>query len=982
MGPTQLDDELLRSPFEYSLQLPSDSASSPSSSVPVSGSYEGYFMMKPPHQAPYKVEEKAVTLSFTPSSTGGGGGDEEGQGQPKTYNVVGSGKNKFGTFDLTGALDCTTGVLNLNKSYRVIAGAVKRSRSKSSKRKSASSSLAGGAKPKRLKSSSSSGSSVTAGVPMRRQSSQRERKRTKRTIESDGGIDVGGGGRLPPLMQALLKKVTALSKMQDAYWLCKKVEASEVPDYYTIIKHPMYFNKVIERIQSGFYLLENLPPPVAGEAPRFGQPGGPAICPFGPRAYAAIRQREAAAAAAAAGAAAAAAATGAVVAMTSGESLGAAPAFDNKAVEAAAATAATSGTKTEAETSAEKDARMRLLDPDWDYTKTVLDIGTLPHDATQGGGHQGVWRDVGQIFANVYLYNDAKDVLGLRAQAKRLRARWEAAYAKILANEEQRKRRLELKSASTSAAGKGAASGGGGGSVGHPPSGSPLSSARYGSSPGSGSGKGGKGKRVRKPSKKYDDGDYQDAGALDDEDRDSDYGSGNKRRKKKGSSSSSSRDRSRKSKGKKKKKRRRRSYSDSEDSDSDSSSDSDSQSLAKSRAMNEMKLMRKKMKKMQREMERMKKKAKASKKRDRGSHHGSGGADAYGDYGVGAGVDLNSSASSGHRRGGAAAGDAMTYEEKKKLSEDIHLLPEDKLNKVVTIIYEGRDFPDDDEVEINLEELSQAKLKELQIYVNKSLKQTRKYKVRKAGGNATQQQRMDTVREATQMRLNEIDSELTAMSKHRSASGRGSDDDDDVEDDDEQTSKELGAEMEGMGMSLNDASQPLIAPKEAASAGGSSGGAEGAGAGSQQPTSDMVNSANLDAWSNLASLGGMDGAGAGVLAAAAHPATDPNSTAAKTWNEVQKQTQTQQQRARERAAQEEEARRRRKELDRQQREAAAAARREVATAAASENDSEAEKARKLLEQRAAAREEREKMGRTVDMDAQRYAMSTFERGGI
>ena len=145
----------------------------------------------------------------------------------------------------------------------------------------------------------------------------------------------------------------------------------------------------------------------------------------------------------------------------------------------------------------------------------------------------------------------------------------------------------------------------------------------------------------------------------------------------------------------------------------------------------------------------------------------------------------------------------------------------------------------------------------------------------------------------------------------------------------------------------------------------------------------MVNSANLDAWSNLASLGTGLGGAATVATQATQPAAD--STAARTWNEVQKQTQTQQQRARERAAQEEEARRRRKEMDRQQREAAAAARRQAATAAASEasqaGGAEAEKARKLLEQRAAAREEREKMGRTVDMDAQRYAMSTFERSG-
>ncbi|OQS03263.1 hypothetical protein THRCLA_21201 [Thraustotheca clavata] len=56
---------------------------------PKSGVYEGYFLLQPFHGKPKRIVEKQVTISFKQLS-------------PTTYQVEGSGKNKFGKFTLHG----------------------------------------------------------------------------------------------------------------------------------------------------------------------------------------------------------------------------------------------------------------------------------------------------------------------------------------------------------------------------------------------------------------------------------------------------------------------------------------------------------------------------------------------------------------------------------------------------------------------------------------------------------------------------------------------------------------------------------------------------------------------------------------------------------------------------------------------------------------------------------------------------------------
>ncbi|OQR92613.1 hypothetical protein ACHHYP_03465 [Achlya hypogyna] len=59
---------------------------------PKSGVYEGYFLLQPFQGKPKRIVEKAVTIAFTPTS-------------PTTYVVAGSGKNKYGAFELRGTFE-------------------------------------------------------------------------------------------------------------------------------------------------------------------------------------------------------------------------------------------------------------------------------------------------------------------------------------------------------------------------------------------------------------------------------------------------------------------------------------------------------------------------------------------------------------------------------------------------------------------------------------------------------------------------------------------------------------------------------------------------------------------------------------------------------------------------------------------------------------------------------------------------------------
>jgi len=102
---------------------------------------------------------------------------------------------------------------------------------------------------------------------------------------------------------------------------------------------------------------------------------------------------------------------------------------------------------------------------------------------------------------------------------------------------------------------------------------------------------------------------------------------------------------------------------------------------------------------------------------------------------------------------------SWSFEDRKVLGDQIHQLPEQHLLKVVTIIYENG-FPDGEEVEIDLEAVDDAKLRELKAYVDKA----RKNLVKSVHQASTGEEMHERLTKATHMRLEEIESELSAMS--------------------------------------------------------------------------------------------------------------------------------------------------------------------------------------------------------------------------
>lgn len=63
----------------------------------------------------------------------------------------------------------------------------------------------------------------------------------------------------------------------------------------------------------------------------------------------------------------------------------------------------------------------------------------------------------------------------------------------------------------------------------------------------------------------------------------------------------------------------------------------------------------------------------------------------------------------------------MTFEEKRTLSLNINKLSQDKLVRVVTIIKKKKKVNDDEEMEIDIDSLSESTLRELEKYVNDCL---------------------------------------------------------------------------------------------------------------------------------------------------------------------------------------------------------------------------------------------------------------------
>mmetsp|Transcript_16213 Transcript_16213/g.47596 ORF Transcript_16213/g.47596 Transcript_16213/m.47596 type:complete len:930 (-) Transcript_16213:531-3320(-) len=100
-------DESQTSPFELRLAAPAPGA--PAHAVPASGTYSGFFMLQQGGgKSSLRVDERQVTVSFTAH----GGGGEAG-----VFNAQGTGRNRFGSFVVTGRFLAASGEVELFRSY-------------------------------------------------------------------------------------------------------------------------------------------------------------------------------------------------------------------------------------------------------------------------------------------------------------------------------------------------------------------------------------------------------------------------------------------------------------------------------------------------------------------------------------------------------------------------------------------------------------------------------------------------------------------------------------------------------------------------------------------------------------------------------------------------------------------------------------------------------------------------------------------------
>jgi len=89
---------------EFSFKSRGVNAAAVSLTDPVNGLYDGHFYFKTGERSRRKIDEKGLQLHFT---------KKEGT----LFSVKGVGKNKFGTFDLSGEYDSSTKILEVTKVY-------------------------------------------------------------------------------------------------------------------------------------------------------------------------------------------------------------------------------------------------------------------------------------------------------------------------------------------------------------------------------------------------------------------------------------------------------------------------------------------------------------------------------------------------------------------------------------------------------------------------------------------------------------------------------------------------------------------------------------------------------------------------------------------------------------------------------------------------------------------------------------------------
>lgn len=247
------------SSFEYSCNLPTDYSTNVgndggAAEPPYSGQYNGRFFMDPPDRKGFWVAENGVTLSFTSIPN-----------DPSTYNCNGNGTNAYGSFRVQGQLQTNTSTLVLYKHYPPVqvdaAKALEKERKRQRRREQERR-----RKAERAKAAAAAGAGVVPaalktqiglGIPLRRQSSQREKRKSTKLLHAQGKSLIAGseGSRvpLPPLLKSLRQKIKSIMSIGYIQLFFRDRVPEEIPKYYEVIKHPMWLRKILSRLDSGHY---------------------------------------------------------------------------------------------------------------------------------------------------------------------------------------------------------------------------------------------------------------------------------------------------------------------------------------------------------------------------------------------------------------------------------------------------------------------------------------------------------------------------------------------------------------------------------------------------------------------------------------------------------------------------------------------------------------------------------------------------------
>ncbi|CAM9843198.1 unnamed protein product [Chrysoparadoxa australica] len=206
------------SPFEFTYVPPAGAGAGASVDFPKSGQYDAFFIIQG-RAGQEKVLEQDLRLSFVVNSAG-------------SWNVAGSGFNRFGQFRVTGVLE-QDGNIQVFREYSL---GKKGGSKRSSARAAGGGGYSGGGGTRKRPANGSLGREVATEAPSRRRSQ--------------------GVARLSEPMRKCSRTLNDLVKLKSkSVWFMAPVDhvALKLPDYTRVVKHPMDLGTVRKNLDAGRY---------------------------------------------------------------------------------------------------------------------------------------------------------------------------------------------------------------------------------------------------------------------------------------------------------------------------------------------------------------------------------------------------------------------------------------------------------------------------------------------------------------------------------------------------------------------------------------------------------------------------------------------------------------------------------------------------------------------------------------------------------